>query len=265
MGRFRDRPGHHDGPGGEGDPPEHRPPDTPHHEPPVPPPGEKPPPRRWYEFELDETQPEVGPRPPDAPDERDGRRHCGPLEGVLHRQWPSDTVPMPEMVTAVDRLAELPEELRDKLAHGLRGIWLGHGAVPELDDLGRLRGMRLPGVENDTWDVIGGTYWDRQIAVGDQPTGSVDTTLHEVGHALDDLDGGLAVQDEFRSIYAACLPRLTNDFYRLPGDRGPMEFFAEAFAALASGNQDKLIDLLGGDTATAVTVWSYLRERYGIG
>src|SRR4051812_34899929 len=92
---------------------------------------------RWRDFELDDDLPRTPARPPDAPGapERpgppDGRRHCGPLEGILYRQWDGDLgPPTPEVVRAIDSLAALPEPLKELLARGLDGIYVGPGGVP---------------------------------------------------------------------------------------------------------------------------------------
>ena len=37
----------------------------------------------------------------------EGRRDCGELEHLLHRQWPEGAAPPPETVSAIDRLAEI--------------------------------------------------------------------------------------------------------------------------------------------------------------
>src|SRR5271170_3419763 len=48
-----------------------------------------------------------------------GRRHCGHLEPLVHREWAEDVVPPPEVVRAIDRLAELPQLIKSRLAAGL--------------------------------------------------------------------------------------------------------------------------------------------------
>src|SRR5215831_5496458 len=68
----------------------------------------------------------------------EGRRDCGELEHLLHRQWPEGAAPPPETVRAIDRLAELPSQVREILAAGLDAIFVGPGGVPDLDDMARL-------------------------------------------------------------------------------------------------------------------------------
>ena len=208
------------------------------------------------------------PHAPDAPDRGDGRRHCGSLESVLFRQWDQRAGPAtPEAVRAVESLAELPEHLKKKLADGLDGIYVGMGGVPELDDMGHLRGVGLPSGKA-TWDICAGAYGDRKIVVGDQPSPTPDVMLHEVGHALDDIDGGPggwhSDSPEFRAVYEQCAPRLVSDFHRQSGDLGRREFFADAFAAIASRQRPALLDMLGGDTRAALNVMLFFNRRYGI-
>ena len=50
----------------------------------------------------------------------EGRRDCGELERLLHREWSEGAVPPPETVRAIDRLAELPSQVKEILAAGLR-------------------------------------------------------------------------------------------------------------------------------------------------
>ena len=55
-----------------------------------------------------------------------------------------DAVPPPEVVRAIDRLAELPLSVSERLADGVDAIYVGPGGVPDLDDMGRLHGVPLP-------------------------------------------------------------------------------------------------------------------------
>ena len=62
--------------------------------------------------------------------------------------------------------------------------------------------------------------------------------------------------------------RLGGDLFeanlRLPGGLGRKEFFADAFAAIASGQRPALVDMLSGDTRTALRLMLYFNRRYGI-
>ncbi|WP_199536677.1 hypothetical protein [Spongiactinospora gelatinilytica] len=222
----------------------------------------------WRDFELDDEQPRAQPNSPDSPDLGDGLRHCGALESILHRQWDSwQGPPSPEAVRAVESLAKLPERLKAVLAAGLDGIYVGPGGVPDLDDMGYLRGAPLPS-GRATWDICAGAYGDRKIVVGDRPSPTPDVMMHEVGHALDDIDSrpGEWVSDcpEFVALYEACEPLLFSAFHRQPAGLGRKEFFADAFAAIASRQRPALVDMLGGDTRMALNVMLFFNRRYGI-
>jgi hypothetical protein len=222
----------------------------------------------WRDLELDDDLPRSYARGPDAPDPRDGRRYCGPLEDVLYRQWDAAEGPPPaDVIKAVDSLADLPRPLQDKLAAGLDGIYVGAGGVPELDDMQHLRGQPLPSAPA-TWDICAGAYGDRKIVVGDRPSPTPDVMLHEVGHALDDIDGDVggwqSDSADFKALYARCLPHLASDFHRQSGSFGRHEFFADAFSAIASRQRPALVDMLGGDTRLALHVMLYFNRRYGI-
>ena len=205
--------------------------------------------------------------PREQPRLGDGRRNCGSLEAVLWRQWDPASPPPREVVLAVDRLAELPFRIKEKLADGLDAIFIGAGGVPELDDMTGLRGVRLPSGKA-TWDACAGAYGERKIVVGTRPSPTPDVMCHEVGHALDDLDSppGEWQSDsaEFRGLYNLCEPNFASDFHRQPGGLGRKEFFADAFAAIASRQRPALVDMLNGDTRTALQVMLYFNRRYGI-
>jgi hypothetical protein len=198
----------------------------------------------------------------------DGRRNCGPLETILWRQWDAAAaVPPPQVIAAIDRLAEFPRQLQEKLAAGLDGIYVGAGGVPDLDDMAALHGVPLPSGKA-TWDACAGAYGDRKIVVGTRPSPTPDVMCHEVGHALDDLDSppGKWQSDsaEFRLIYDQCQPYIASDFHRQRGGLGRKEFFADSFAAIASAQRPALVDMLGGNTRIALRVMLYFNRRYGI-
>jgi hypothetical protein len=205
--------------------------------------------------------------PRERPRAADGRRNCGSLEAILWRQWDPASPPPREVVAAVDRLAELPMRIKEKLAAGLDAIFVGPGGVPELDDMTSLRGVPLP-AGRATWDACAGAYGERKIVVGSRPSPTPDVMCHEVGHALDDLDSppGKWQSDsaEFRILYEQCQPNFASDFHRQPGGLGRKEFFADAFSAIASRQRPALVDMLSGDTRTALQVMLYFNRRYGI-
>ena len=208
---------------------------------------------------------------PHAPGHRDwgdGRRNCGPLERILWRQWDAAaTAPPPQVVAAIDRLAEFPRQLQEKLAAGLDGIYVGAGGVPDLDHMTALHGVPLPSGKA-TWDACAGAYGERKIVVGTRPSPTPDVMCHEVGHALDDLDSppGKWQSDsaEFRLIYDQCQPYIASDFHRQRGGLGRKEFFADSFAAIASAQRPALVDMLSGNTRIALRVMLYFNRRYGI-
>jgi hypothetical protein len=196
-----------------------------------------------------------------------GWRDCGSLETVLHREWARDAVPPPEAVSAIDRLAELPRLIKDRLSASLEAIHVGRGGVPDLDDMGQLSGVPLPS-GRATWDACAGAYGERKIVVGSRPSPTPDVMCHEVGHALDDIDGSAghwqSDSAEFGALYEQCLPHLVSNLHRQRGALGRREFFADSFAAIASRQRPALVDMLGGDTRSALNVMLYFNMRYGI-
>ena len=208
------------------------------------------------------------PHSQEQPPTADGRRNCGALEAILWRQWDAaTTVPSREVIAAIDRLAEFPRALQEKLAAGLEGIYVGDGGVPDLADMSALHGVLLPS-GRATWDACAGAYGEHKIVVGSRPSPTPDVMCHEVGHALDDLDSppGKWQSDsaEFRMIYDQCQPYIASDFHRQRGGLGRKEFFADAFAAIASAQRPALVDMLSGNTRIALRVMLYFNRRYGI-
>ena len=197
----------------------------------------------------------------------EGYQNCGPLERVLRREWPPSKVPSAPVVRAVNRLAELPLIIKQILAAGVDAIHVGEGGVPELDDMSRLRGVPLPS-GRATWDACAGAYGEKKIIVGSRPSSAPDVMCHEVGHALDDVDRekGRWQSDssEFRRLYERCEGSLVSDFHKQAGDLGRREFFADAFAAIASRQRPALVDMLGGNIRTALDVMLYFNLRYGL-
>ncbi|GAA2445375.1 hypothetical protein GCM10010191_72840 [Actinomadura vinacea] len=222
----------------------------------------------WSDFELDDPPPRARPRPPGAPRVADGLNHCGVLESVLYRQWDERRgPPPPEVVRAVDSLAALPDQLKVKLAGGLEGIYVGPGGVPQLDDMGHLHDKPLPSGQA-TWDICAGAYGDGKIVVGDRPSPTPDVMMHEVGHALDDIDGAdggwRSDGEAFRELYEQCRPYLSSEFHRQPDALGRREFFADAFAAISARQRPALVDMLAGNIRMALDVMLFFNRRYGI-
>ena len=212
--------------------------------------------------------PFAAPHPQGHPPTADGRQNCGPLESILWRQWDAaETTTPPEVIAAIERLASFPRQLQEKLAAGLDGIYVGEGGVPDMDDMSALHGVPLPS-GRATWDACAGAYGQHKIVVGSQPSPTPDVMCHEVGHALDDLDSppGKWQSDsaEFRMIYDQCQPYIASDFHRQRGGLGRKEFFADAFAAIASAQRPALVDMLSGNTRVALRVMLYFNRRYGI-
>ncbi len=93
--------------------------------------------------------------------------------------------------THLYHLSLMPEPVLEKLADsGLRGVYIGDGALPAHDQLERYRGVRPRGwPEGSTWDTVAGAYDNdgKQIIAGTGEYGSESLALHETGHAIGDL------------------------------------------------------------------------------
>ncbi|MFI6803000.1 anthrax toxin lethal factor-related metalloendopeptidase [Streptosporangium canum] len=190
---------------------------------------------------------------------RDGRRHCGVIERVLRRQWdPATGLPHADLIHAVDDLASLPVHIASRLAEGLDAIWIGSGNVPDLDNLGHLRGQPThPG--GALWDTIPGICTGRLIAIGTGPHVSASLVHHEIGHALDFMDQ-MSQGQEWHTIMRLCSPKLQQPRYR----DSQIEWFAEAYALCISRQARRLLRMLDGDENLAAVVWNFFRRHYGI-
>ena len=204
------------------------------------------------------------PHPPNVhPIPADGRRNVGPLEAILHREWPSGTIPPQQVLSAVDQIAALPSHVAGRLLDGLQGIYIGIGMAPDLDDMNDLRGRPVDprNPHGATWDLIPGAYREGVLVVGSggKPlTSSI--FLHEAGHALDEMDGWMSGSPNFIALHHGAAQVLVDDRYL-----NRAEAFAEFFALVSLRAWDVLEDLLGGASDRAYGVGSWYLRNYGIG
>lgn len=135
--------------------------------------------------------PVIPPHPPNVhPIPSDGRRHAGPIEQILHRHWPPGTLPNQQLITAVDRLAGLPSHLAGRLVAGLTAIHVGAGTVTDYTAFADLHDQPVNPARphGAKWQHIPAAYRDGVIVIGSGGSPLTrDLTMHEVGHALDDL------------------------------------------------------------------------------
>src|SRR5947208_1663619 len=92
--------------------------------------------------------------------------------GGRHRRG-GPAQPAPVVVRVIDRLAEHPLSVSERLAEGVDAIYVGPGGVPDLDDMSRLHGVSLPS-GRATWDACAGAYGERKIIIGTRPSATPD-------------------------------------------------------------------------------------------
>ena len=223
----------------------------------------------WQDFELDDERPRAQPEPPDTP--HLGRRPA-PLRGP--REDPAPPVGR-QAGAAADRgrtgggepgQAARPAEgqarrrPRRHLRRPRRGARPGrHGlsarraAAVRPGDVGHLRGsVRRP------QDRRGGPALAH--ARRDDARGRARPRRRRLGaRGL-----GVRLAGVRRASTRSATPLLASAFHRQPGGLGRKEFFADAFAAIASRQRPALVDMLGGDTRMALNVMLFFNRRYGI-
>lgn len=122
------------------------------------------------------------------------------------------------------------------------GFYVGDRAVPELDDLGDLRGVTPRGwPPGSTWDRVPGAYDpNRRVAAlgGGHRHGSISLAMHEGSHAFDHALGQVSSSagfvDVFHKVHATAH---MNPYLTHPGNPSGYlsEGFAEGFAAWSKG------------------------------
>lgn len=178
----------------------------------------------------------------------------------MTRAWDAGTFPPTECLLAVMTLAAVPKALARCLADHLSGgIVVGVGSVPDLPGFERLRKQPLP-LQQDSWERSAGVYDPaaRGIGVGSVPSPSVSVCGHELGHAVDDLDGRPSQGEWWRVLHTLRAGRLAE-----PYQADTAELFAESFACVLTRRAARLIRLLG-DEAAAEQVYRWMAGRYGL-
>lgn len=206
-------------------------------------------PARWAPPHAAETHP--------VP--RDGRRNCGVVEQVLRRQWDPDRgLPPASLIHAIDRIAGLPVHLASRMATWLDGLWLGDGAVPDLDDLWFLRGQLVRDDSKILWDHEPAAVIGRTMVLGTGDHLSVSLVDHELGHVLDMMDG-MSDRPDWQTIMWRCRPLVLHPRYQ-----DPAELWAEGYAHVATGELRRLTRLLGGNSEIMEMMWAYYRHQLGL-
>jgi len=200
------------------------------------------------------------PHPPDAdPLPRDGRRNCGFWEQVLRRQWDPDRgLPLAETIAVIDRLAAQPVHIASIVISELDELWVGMGGVPRLDNLGYLAGQLVREGSSILWDDVPGATVGRKVVIGTGPTVSASLVDHELGHVVERARR-MAEQQDWQTIMFRCRPHLIMERWL-----DPLEWWAEGWALVATGQLERLVRLLNGHEGCAEMVARYYVRRYGL-
>lgn len=153
-------------------------------------------------------------------------------------------------------LLSVPSGVLSKLrAHGLARIQIGKGGVASFPGLEAYQGTQIPNSPYGTsWDEARGAYLPsrREIFLGTGSHGYKETALHEIGHALGDLngyDGSYLLAREYNFQADGIFGR-NRAFYPsgCKSTRGKKEFFAES-VSFAIINRDKVTRLFDPEYA----------------
>ena len=140
------------------------------------------------------------------------------------------------------QLKKLPPEVLQQLKDaGVKIVAVKDSVVEYFPDQ---KGVKARGWGGKTWDVIPGEYDPHTKTVviatsGRYGNGSYNLVLHEVGHAYDDIRGGLSNSPLFKAAYSA--GALSTDigldsYLMQSGNAGRQETFAEGFARYYGGD-----------------------------
>ena len=176
----------------------------------------------------------------------------------MRRQWNADRPAPAELIGVVDRLASLPVHLASRLADWLEGLWVGPGNVPDLDGLGFLRGQRVRPEAATLWDDVPGAVVGRTMVVGTGAHVSVSLVDHELGHCFEQMDD-LASTPDWQAIMWRCRPLVVHPRYQ-----DLHEWWAEAYAHVATGELRRLTRALSGNAEAMEMCWAYYKRQLGL-
>jgi hypothetical protein len=193
---------------------------------------------------------------------------------VLH-DWTDD------VRSNVEKLSLVAATVHERVAQyidglgGNAGLYFGEGGVPQLDDLGRLAGVRPRGYpEGSTWDDVTGanTNWTGVLTVGTGPRMSSTTSLHEFGHLADEAyapGDKASMLHSWDIVYryvrsAESEPGTIQPYYLQSGDVGKEEMFAQAFALYHTPKPGKWLADLAGSQAGGEAIKRYFGTLLGL-
>jgi hypothetical protein len=177
----------------------------------------------------------------------------------LKRQWdPTRGLPPPETIAVIDRLAAQPVHIASLVISELDELWVGVGPVPGLDHLGYLAGQPIKPGSPITWDHVPGITVGRRVAIGTGPTVSASLTDHELAHVIERARR-MAEQPDWQTVMRMCRTHLVIERWQ-----DPLEWWAEAWALVATGQLGRLVRVLGNHEQTAEVVARYYVRRYGL-
>ena len=173
--------------------------------------------------------------------------------GTTLRVDRAGTVRQQEIVDdLVHEMSHVPSELIYKIKDkGLKEVHIGIGAMPDLDDNSRFKGIRPRGwPPGETWDIVPGAYGHETVVAGATGRhGSDSLILHEFGHSVGDLlDAENSV--EFYELHARGISsnQIYKKYYKQEGIAGRQEWFAETFAQyLTSASSEDFVNKIAVD------------------
>lgn len=158
----------------------------------------------------------------------------------------------------IDRLAAQPVHIASLVINELDELWVGMGGVPDLDHMGYLAGQPVRPGSSIVWDDVPGATVGRTVVIGTGHSVSASLVDHELAHVVE-RSRQMTEHRDWQTIMMRCRPHLIVERWY-----DPLEWWAEGWALVATGQLARLVRILNGHEEVAEMVARYYVRRYGL-